>query len=150
MEQRKRGRERGHSGGIAELRQLIEDHGAALDYDLMTLTRYTLRDIGGALSWGALSHFVQYVPRTSALSKEIQPTSEAELWANGNATAALLADIYDALNQLNSNVVAQSTGRRAQRVKPYKRPWEQAQGVKRLGSDPIPVSEFEDWWASEH
>lgn len=115
----------------------------------MTTTRYTLQDVGGALSWGALSHFVQYLPRESALSREIRPLSDEELWAKGNATAAILADIYDALNQLNTNVCNHWAGKSASRVMPYSRPWAKDTGQRVLGSDPVPVSEFEDWWASE-
>ena len=124
----------------------MREHGPAIDYDLMTSTRYTLRDIGGALPWGALLHFVQYLPRTSALSRELEPTSDEERWASGHATAAILADIYDALSQLNANFCARGSGRRAQAVKPYPRPWAKGTGERTVGSDPIPVSDFEAWW----
>ena len=115
----------------------------------MTTTRYTLQDVGGALSWGALSHFVQYLPRESALSREIRPLSDEELWANGNATAAILADIYDLLSQFNVNFCSVSSRKRSYAAKPYSRPWAKDTGQRVLGSDPVPVSEFEDWWASE-
>lgn len=138
----------GHAGGIAWLCQLIEEHGAAIDYDLITMTRYTLHDVGGALPWGAFLHFVQYVPRTSALSRELNPTTDDEKWAEGHATAAILADTYDLLNQLNENLVARGANRRASHVKPYPRPWAKGQGERKLGRDPIPVSEFEAWWES--
>lgn len=29
------------------------------------------------------------------------------------------------------------------------RPWEKAKAQQRLGRDPIPVSQFEDWWDSK-
>lgn len=114
----------------------------------MTCTRYTLHDVGRALSWGALSHFVQYLPRTSALSRDLQPMTDEELWASGNATAAILADIYDALNQLNTNVCNHWAGKSASRVTPYKRPWDHQTATRVLGNDPIPVQDFEDWWNS--
>ena len=81
---------------------LIEDHGAALEYDLLTLTHYQLRDVGRALSWGALLHFVEHVPRTSALSRELVPRTESEAWAEGDATAAILADLFDLLAMMRA------------------------------------------------
>lgn len=149
MERRDGGRGRCDAGGIAELARLVREHGPAIDYDLMTLTRFTIADLGGALSWGALRHFLLYLPRTSATSRELRPTSDEEMWANGNATAAILADIYDAISQLNNNVVARGTGRAARQAKPYRRPWRKPVNERQLGRDPIPVSEFEAWWA-EH
>ena len=109
------------------------------------MTDHNLQDVGGALPWGALLHFVQYLPRTSTLSCEIAPTTDEERWAQGHATAALLADIYDLLNQLNTNLCSQ--GKRATQVKPYPRPWTKGKGERRIGRDAIPISEFEDWWA---
>lgn len=138
---------RSDHGGIAELAQLIGEHGSALDYDLLTLTGYTLSDIGGALPWGALLHFVQHLPRDSALSRELEPTSDAERWANGAATAAILADLYDLISQFNNNMAARGTGRRARAAKPYPRPWERAKrGQRRIGSDAVSIAEFERWW----
>lgn len=148
MGRRDRGGTGGHAGGIAWLCQLIEEHGAALDYDLLTMTRYTLQDVGGALPWGALLHFVQFAPRTSALSRELTPATDTELWADGSATAAILADLYDLLNQMNENLVARSGRRRASHVKPYPRPWAKGQGERVIGHDPIPIADFEAWWAA--
>lgn len=148
MGRRYRGAGRGHVGGIAWLCQLVEEHGAALDYDLVTSTRYTLRDIGGALPYGTLLHFVQYMPRTSALSRELRPVDETERWADGEATAAILADLYDLVHQMNNNLAARGSGRRARTAKPYPRPWRKGEGEKVVGRDPIPVADFEAWWNS--
>lgn len=124
---------------------LIHEHGPALDYDLITMTRYNLGDVGGALPWAALRHFVDHLPRTSALSRELVPLSDEERWIAGDMTAPILADIYDAIAQVGANLVAKGTGRQPRTVKPYPRPWE-GRGERRIGSDPIPVSEFESWW----
>lgn len=112
------------------------------------MTRYTLQDVGGALPWGALLHFVQFAPRTSALSRELHPTTDSERWADGNATAAILADVYDLINQLNENLVARGQSRRATHVKPYPRPWAKGQGERRIGRGAIPIADFEAWWDS--
>ena len=124
---------------------LIEGHGPALEYALLTMTHYQLRDVGGALSWGALLHFVQNLPRTSALSRELVPQTETEQWADGRNVAALLADIFDLLNAFRSEVAVKGTPRRAKRCRPYPRPWAKGR-ERRVGRGAIPVSKFEDWW----
>lgn len=133
-------------GGIAELDRIIEEHGPALEYDLLTKTCYQLRDVGGALPWGALLHFVQYLPRDSALSRELYPTTDEERWADGTITAALLADIFDQLAMLRAEHAAKGSGRRPKEPKPYPRPWVKRKNERHVGADPIPISEFEDWW----
>lgn len=127
---------------------LIEVHGAALEYDLLTLTHYQLRDVGRALSWGALLHFVEHVPRTSALSRELVPRTDTESWADGEATAAILADIFDLLAMMRAESAVKGTKHAPRKAKPYPRPWAKAKGERHVGSDPIPISEFESWWSN--
>ena len=69
---------RGGPGGIVALAGLAEDHAGALDYDLMTLTRWTLDDLGGELGWERLLHFVQNLPPTSALARAMHPDMAEE------------------------------------------------------------------------
>jgi len=148
VEQHLRGGRGGHAGGIAELCQLIEEHGAALEHDLLTMTGYQLRDVGGALSWGALLHFVQFLPRTSALSRELVPPSDAERWTDGTVVAALVADLIDTVNAMGVALMAKGSGRSPSWPRPYPRPWAKDEGT-RYGSDPIPVEDFDAWWDSK-
>ena len=127
----------------------MAEHGAALDYDLLTKTRYQLSDVGGALSWGTLRHFVQYLPRDSALSREIVPLTDAERWTNGDATASILADLFDLVAQLRAEMAVKGSGKKPKHMKPYPRPGVTPKGTRHMGKDPIPVSEFEDWWESK-
>jgi hypothetical protein len=124
---------------------LIEDHGPALEYDLLTMTHYQLRDVGGALSWGALLHFVQNLPRTSALSRELVPQTETEQWAEGSNVAALLADIFDLLNAFRNEAAVKGTRHSARKSKPYPRPWLKPK-KRHIGRGAIPVADFEAWW----
>lgn len=149
MERRDHGGHGGEPGGIAELRQLIHEHGAALDYDLITKTRYMLRDVGGALPWGALLHFVQFLPRDSAISRELAPVSDVERWTRGDATASILADLFDLVAQFRAEQAVKGSDHKPRRPKAYPRPGVTPEGTRHLGSDPIPVSEFEGWWASK-
>lgn len=125
--------------------RLIDEHGAALEYDLLTMTRYQLRDVGGALPWGALLHFVSHLPRTSALSQELRPLTETERWARGDYTASLLADLFDIVAHGFAVVLAKGTGRSARRVKPYPRPWSKPR-TRHVGKGAIPIKDFERWW----
>ena len=127
--------------------RLIDEHGAALEYDLLTMTRYQLRDVGGALPWGALLHFVSHLPRTSALSQEVRPLSEDERWARGDYTAAILADLFDIVAHGFAAVMAKGTGRSPRRVKPYPRPWTKPR-TRHVGRGAIPIKDFERWWNS--
>lgn len=145
-----RGGHGGNPGGIAELCQLIEEHGAALEYDLLTMTGYQLRDVGGALSWGALLHFAMHLPRTSVLSQELTPLTDTERWTDGTVTAPLLADLIDVVNSIGAALLAKGTGRMPRHVKPYRRPWTDNGDVTIGGPDSaIPIAEFEEWWASQ-
>lgn len=148
MARRVHGGQRSDAGGIAGLARLIEEHGPALEYDLLTKTNYQLRDVGGALPWGALLHFVQFLPRDSALSRELVPVTDAERWTRGDATASLLADIYDLMALFRAEQAVKGTDHKPRRQRPYPRPGAKPKGVRHVGKDPIPVSKFESWWST--
>lgn len=124
----------------------MTEHGGAIEYDLMTRTRYTLDDIGGALPYRALRHFLQHVGHDSALWRETHPeTLETDAWEQGAMTAAILADVYDAIEALRQTVVA-AHGGRVRRHKPYPRPWRKERNKRRIGGKPIRVGDFDAWW----
>lgn len=103
-------------------------------------------DIGGALPWDALPSFVGGLDADSALAHEGRPEEAA--WSTTAKTNAILADIYDALNQLNANLIAAASGKPSKRIKPYPRPRSRNDdaNMKHYGSDPLPVSELEKWF----
>lgn len=68
------------------------------------MTRYSLEDVGGALSWDDLYAFVRNVPATSALFRALEP--EAAQWLDGSALCGLVADVYDALTMLRGEFLA--------------------------------------------
>lgn len=115
----------------------------------MTRTRYTLDDIGGALPYRALRHFVGHLGLDSALGRELaDPDGRMRAWSDGTIVPALLADVFDAVMLLDAHVVARAGGR-FRRPKPYPRPWERERGVRHFGSGPIPIRDFDAWW-DEH
>lgn len=103
----------------------------------MTRTRYTLRDVGGALPWGALLHFVEHLGHDSATWRAANPEDQTHLWLDGSMVAPILADLYDLLNQ-------RSAGKSRQR--PYPRPWAKNRSTERYGRKPIPIRDFDAWW----
>lgn len=133
----------------------MDEHGGALDYDLMTRTRFTLSDLGGSLDWVTLFHFVQNLDHTSALVRKLYPDQrEAFEWMAGERNAAIMADLIDAINNLRweSACARAPKGTSKPRKLPlYPRPGakDQDKGEKVIGSDPIPVSQFDEWWESQ-
>ena len=143
MERGQRGRGLGGTGGIAGLAEVIEEHGKALNYDLMTKTRWTLADAGRAMPWSALSAFIAYLPPDSALSRSI---GEDATWTRDQMLLALLCD-----EMAVSNWMAACRGQRKsrwpKRPRPIPRPGVDAKaGEKRIGKEPIPVTEFDKWY----
>ena len=138
-----RSRGYGRRGGIASLAEVIEEHGKALNYDLMTKTRWTLADVGRGLPWSALSAFVAYLPPDSALARS------RGVDATWTRDQMLLAQICDLLADANWMSVCKGMKRSKwpKRPKPIPRPGVKGKGnEKHIGSKPIPVSEFDKWY----
>lgn len=128
---------RDHDGGIFGLCQLLDEHGEAIAFDLITLG-LRLDWLGTeALSWWDLLVVVKHLGRTSALAASL--VGEAAQWG---ATEHLLAATLDALNAANWQRAGKKT---APRPKPIPRPGAKS-ADRRFGKDPIPISEFDDWW----
>ena len=144
MEQRRVRGERSHTGGIAGLAEVMEEHGKALNYDLMTRTRWTLADVGRDMPWSALAAFVEYLPPDSALSRSIGTDAT---WTRDQM---LMAQICDYLAEANWMFVCKGIKKSKwpKRPKPIPRPGvsDEDKGAKHIGKDPIPVSEFEKWY----
>ena len=121
----------------------MEEHGDALDYDLLTRTRYQLNDIPDNLGWTALAHFIKYLGPGSALYDEVHP--ETARWTQGDM---ILADIFDAVSAFRYAFASANSKGKPRRPKPYPRPWVRERETKRFGKDPVKVSEFNSWWES--
>lgn len=128
----------------------MDEYGPALEYDLMTRTRYQLADVGGALPMTALLHFVQHLDQGSALWREMHEDEAKYLpWLDGSLVAPMIADLYDVM-AMNLWVSANRGAKhRKRKPKPYPRPWSSSRGETRhIGKDPIPIADFEEWWES--
>ncbi|MGV9676206.1 DUF5361 domain-containing protein [Nocardia sp. NPDC003482] len=85
----------GRPGGILSLDALLEEHGEAIEYDLITLG-LRLSQLGEAsLSWRDLRAIVRWLPADSALSRAANP--EEHRW---QLTQQLLADMTESLRWL--------------------------------------------------
>lgn len=142
------GQRHDHVGGISGLCRLIEDHAGALDYDLMTRTRFLLRDVPESMDWETLLHFVRHLDAGSALRGELKPDEAG--WEGPLRTPMLLAGLLDAVNMLRWELVCMNTrkgGPRPRRPRQVPRP-----GVRdpdrKIGRQPIPRSGFRAWWDS--
>lgn len=91
----------------------------AVDYDLMTLTRWTVDDIAGALPWARLRRFLSNLPTNSATMRELSGMRSA--WIDGGATAEMLAQIYDLLAMFRHEHAVSKIPKNKTRPKPPER-----------------------------
>lgn len=102
------------------------------------MTGYTLDDVGERLSWCSLFSFIKHLPPSSAYICEEYPEEAA--WMNGWRNAAILADLWD--------LTAAAHTQRGHAAPKYPRPGAKDENRRRYGVDPIPISEFDNWWNS--
>lgn len=137
------GGQRALAGGIYALRVEVLNQPkrrAALQYDLLK-RGLTLENLGTeGLTWYDLGVFVQMVQyeHDSALARELH----GQVWS---IEGQIMANVYDVLALANW----QRAGKKhAPKPKRLPRPWEKAKATV-LGSSPIPISKFNDWWDSK-
>lgn len=114
----------------------MSKHVGAIDYDLMTLTRWTVDDVGGAMPWGRLSHFLSNLPQWSATRRELNGASAR--WLDGSKDAEILADIYDAISKMRYEFALAHTPKdkpKPEPIPPYPRPSSERKQEKRAPFD---------------
>lgn len=135
-------------GGIAGLVDLIDEHGGALEYDLMTRAGATLEDIPARIPWTALRSFATHLDAGSALVSEIRP--ELAGWQGDMRVPMILADMYDLIAMLRHDFDCANTPKKKGRPRkpaPYPRPGANETSVgQRIGKDAIPIKDFDEWW----
>lgn len=97
-------------------------------------------DLGVSLSWRDLWVLVMRWQRTpgTALCEAVH----GERWS---VEGQLLAHVIDLLEVGNWQRMGKKS---APKPKKFPRPWEKSK-AQRIGRDPIPWSEFDDWWDSQ-
>ena len=126
------------------LARFVEEHGEALNYDLITRTNYKTDDIGGALSWGALYAFIKNLGSDSALARDLGKSTG---WETTLQTNVMLADIFDLLQVIHADLVYwMSKGKKKAKTKPYSRPGKGEDKKRKLGTGTMPASELFAWF----
>lgn len=69
---------------------------------------------------------------------------EYSQWVTTLKTNAMLADLIDLVGQLNANMIAKGTGRKARRIKLYPRPKNDKN--RHIGSGALPHDELVKWF----
>ena len=119
----------------------------------MTMTGRTIYELEsmGAPGIGALAHFVRHLGRDSQVFREMHPEC-AELleWDERRKTNAILADLFDQLGMFRTEHASVHTkkGNRPKQPRPYPRPGVEDKNRKHIGSDPLPMDDFDAWWES--
>lgn len=109
----------------------------------MTRTRFTLDDLGCGLSARALLAFLGNLPPESATVAAVKPDKGG--WSR---TDMLLARICEGIEELSWITACKGLKRSQWPKKPQHipRPGVEQDGARRIGKDPIPISEFDDWY----
>lgn len=135
-------------GKIAGLARTVELYGEAIDYDLMTRTRWTLRDWeDGRLDSRSLTRFVLGLGFDSAYYRACHPEDRNSIaWVDGSAECALIAELIDTVRASANALAYKGTGKRPPKLIPYPRPWQKDTSVQHFGRDPIPIGDFDRWY----
>jgi hypothetical protein len=126
------------AGGILSLLDLCDQHGEALEADLID-HGVRLRDVGTeAFTWRDLYVLVRHAKRDSALMRAMHP--DTYRWG---LAEYMLADLIDTANWL---MWAKTEDGRKNRRRPkrYPRPGMIQEGEKRVKGTAVPVSEIRE------
>ncbi len=117
----------------------------------MTLTRFTLQDVPGALSWVGVLHFVENLDPSARTWQAMNPEgSEFSQWAQApGRQAAIAADTYDLVAQLMWAYVCANSKSRPKQPKPYPRPGVGREETRNVGKGAIPMDQFDAWWEDQ-
>ena len=128
---------------MISLVDFVSKHDKAITYDLLTKTKFSLDDVGGELSWFALSSFIENLDTDSALARELKKSTG---WEKTIQTNVILADIYDLLQAININICAIGGSKQHRKIKPYPRPFgKDNNATKKIGKDPLPFNQLKEW-----
>ncbi len=113
----------------------------------MTRTRFTLDDLGGALSARALLSFLTNLPPESATALSMLGPDKAG-WSRADM---LMARLVEGVEEL-AWITACKGLRKSQwpkRPKRIPRPGVEDETERRIGRDPIPISDFDEWYGGD-
>lgn len=95
-----------------------------------------------SFGWGELVNFSNHLPENSATFRAMH--KDAYSFSTELHQSAMLADLIDGVAML-SYMLSKAYGGKGKKPKPYPRPWDN-DNAEHIGSDPIPISEFDKWY----
>lgn len=123
-------------GGIFGLLEFLDEHEAAYKIELLSYG-YRYGELGDGIPWDVAVAVANNPWPGKALAVSVH--GEAALWSPDTYLLAMQVDVLHSANW-------QRSGGKGPRPKATKRPGDSA--GQKLGSEPIPMSEFDDWWES--
>ena len=99
----------------------------------------TFEQAAYSVGWGELVNFSKHLPASSATMRA--KNEDMAVWDSNIKQSMILADIFDAIRMFNFSFAKHGE----KEPKPYTRPWAK-ESAKRIGSAPIPIEEFNDWY----
>lgn len=111
---------------------------------MITSAGIELSDVGrpSGITWRSFASLISNLGYDSALWRSTH-TDMAE-WTSVVKTNIILADIYDMLAIINSNICGGFSHQKAQAPKPYLRPWSKEK-TRKLGKGALPKAELREW-----
>ena len=100
--------------------------------------------MGHSISWSALHSYIAKAETDSAIMRETNPGLYS--WGSRIKTNTILADIFDMLAMINTNIVSAVDHKRQEKPKPYPRPKEDAD---HYGEKAVPVAELRKMFANK-
>lgn len=95
-----------------------------------------------SFGWGEVANFADHLPEDSATFRAQH--KDAYLFSTHLQQSAMLADVIDSISAF-AYMFGKAHGSKGRKPEPYPRPWMDGE-TQRIGSKPIPISEFNDWY----
>ena len=95
----------------------------------------TFEQAAFSFGWGELINFSMHLPLGSATYRALKP--DEYRFSTDLQRSEILADIYD--------ILAVVFCKKGEKPKLLPRPWA-TDGAQKIGSDPIPISDFNKWY----
>lgn len=104
----------------------------------MTLLHMPFEEAATYYGWDNLVTFSRHLPDDSATHRALD--QDVAVWSSTVKTNMILADVFDAVRLFNFTFAKKGS----KEPDPYERPWDPRK--QRIGSDPIPISQFDSWY----
>ena len=102
----------------------------------------TFEQAAVSFGWGELINFSNHLPIDSATYRALKP--DESKFSTDLQRSAILADIFDVVSGF-AYAFSKAYGGKGRKPKQYPRPWAN-ESAQKIGSKPIPISEFDAWY----